>query len=411
MVDHQGIYIFELTLGVLVVAAIMVRVWLQKLGLPSLVGFIVLGFLVSLIDGQFPFVSDTGRQLLEFLAQMGIFLMLFRIGLDSNLHGLVGKLPRAAPIWFGNVCLSGVPAYLLCSHVFDLSPVPSMFTAIAMTATSIAVTTELWREAGMLGTADGETLIDVAELDDLSAVIFMVMAIAVAPVVYSGNGDLAALVSETALVLLAKAAVLGAVCLSVAWASEHRLAAMLSHMEEPHSAMVLLGVGLCVAAIASLLGFSLAVGAFFAGLIFSRQPDVVRLETGFIPIHAFFVPFFFIAIGFRIDPGTLDLALVFGGALLGVAVLGKVLGAGLPALATTTSGGALLIGVSMVPRAEMAMVIGEQARSLGDWALPAEVFSGIALVVLVTSLITPIAVHWLLRRQRQQSERPQSSQS
>jgi Kef-type K+ transport system membrane component KefB len=399
MVDHQSIYVFELTLGILIVAAIMLRIWLEKLGLPSLVGFIVLGFCVRLVDGQVPFISETGHHLLEFLAQMGVFVLLFRIGLDSNLHGLVDKLPRAAPIWLGNVTLSGVPAFLLCHYLFDLNAVVSMFTAIAMTATSVAVTTELWREAGALDTADGETLIDVAELDDFSAVVFMAMALAVAPVVYSGDGgNFAGHVSETALVLLAKAAVLGAVCLAVAWLSQHRLSAVLTHMKEPHSAMVLLGVGLCVAAIASLLGFSIAIGAFFAGLIFSRNPKVVRLETGFVPIQNFFVPFFFILIGFRIDPGSLGQALVFGGALLAVAIAGKVAGAGLPALMTTSGGGALLIGVSMVPRAEMAMVIGQQARELGDWAMPAGVYSGIALVALVTSLITPIAVHILLRR-------------
>ena len=122
------------------------------------------------------------------------------------------------------------------------------------------------------------------------------------------------------------------------------------------------------------------------------------METGFVQIQAFFVPFFFIAIGFRIDPGSLGMALAFGGALLAVAVGGKIAGAGLPALMTTSGAGALLIGASMVPRAEMAMVIGQQARDLGDWAMPASVFSGIALVALATSLMTPVAVHILLRK-------------
>ena len=168
------------------------------------------------------FISGTGRHLLEFLAETGVFILLFRIGLDSNLHGLVAKLPRAAPIWLGNVTLSGVPAFLLCHQMFDLGPVPSMFTAIAMTATSVAVTTELWREAGALDTPDGETLIDVAELDDLSAVIFMAMAVAVAPLVHSGNGgSLATHISEISLILLVKAAALGGLCLAVAWTNQH----------------------------------------------------------------------------------------------------------------------------------------------------------------------------------------------
>lgn len=399
MIDHQSISVFELMLGILIVTAVFTRIWFEKIGLPALAGFIALGFALRVAEEQIAFMSGTGHHLLEFLAETGVFILLFRIGLDSNLHGLLEKLPRAAPIWLGNVTLSGVPTFLLCDWGFGLGAVPSMFTAIAMTATSVAVTTELWREAGALDSPDGETLVDVAELDDLSAVVFMAMAVAVAPAVHFGDGgNLAAHISETSLVLLGKAAALGALCLVVAWLSAHRLEKILTQLAEPLSAMILLGVGLCVAAIASLLGFSIAIGAFFAGLIFSRNPKVVKLETGFGPIQAFFVPFFFIAIGFRIDPGTLGPALVFGGALLAVAATGKIAGAGLPALMTTSGAGALIIGVSMVPRAEMAMVIGQQAHNMGDWAMPAEIFSGIALVVLVTSLVTPVAVHILLRR-------------
>ncbi|MEL0020074.1 MAG: cation:proton antiporter [Rickettsiales bacterium] len=133
-------------------------------------------------------------------------------------------------------------------------------------------------------------------------------------------------------------------------------------------------------------------------MIFSRDPEAVRLETGFVSLRAFFVPFFFIAIGFAIDPQSLQSGLMIGAVLLIVAVLGKVIGAGLPALLTTGASGALLIGVSMVPRAEIAMVIGQQARDLGDWAMPVEVYSGIAVVSLVTCLTTPFVVRALLRK-------------
>ncbi|MEL0113062.1 MAG: hypothetical protein VW835_15130, partial [Rickettsiales bacterium] len=97
-------------------------------------------------------------------------------------------------------------------------------------------------------------------------------------------------------------------------------------------------------------------------------------------------------------PQSLQSGLMIGAVLLIVAVLGKVIGAGLPALLTTGASGALLIGVSMVPRAEIAMVIGQQARDLGDWAMPVEVYSGIAVVSLVTCLTTPFVVRALLRK-------------
>lgn len=399
MVDNHSIHVFELVVGILIVAAMFLRVWFGRLGAPSLIGFILLGFVVRLIDSTVPFLTEVSLHVLEFLASTGVFILLFRVGLDSNLHGLIEKLPRAAPIWIGNIVLSGLPAYLLCRWGFDLALVPSIFVSVAMTATSIAVSTELWRDAGALESADGETLIDVAQLDDVSGVALMTLALAVAPALYFGNdGSPVELAFEVLVVFLAKAALFGGFCLLIARYAERRIVIALSGTDEPASALILIGVGLIIAAVSSLFGFSMAIGAFFAGLIFSRDPEAVRLETAFMPLHAFFVPFFFIAIGFRIDPSTLGLAVEFGALLLIVAIAGKIVGAGVPALMTTSATGALLIGVSMVPRAEIAMVVGQQASSLGDWAMPPEVFSGIAIVSLVTCLVSPFVVRALLRR-------------
>ncbi len=124
---EMSVHVFELVVGILIVAAMFLRVWFGRLGAPSLVGFILLGFVVRLIDNAAPFLSSASLHILEFLASIGVFVLLFRVGLDSNLHGLIAKLPRAAPIWIGNVVLSGVPAYLLCVWVLDLALVPSMF--------------------------------------------------------------------------------------------------------------------------------------------------------------------------------------------------------------------------------------------------------------------------------------------
>ncbi len=386
-------------IGILIIAALYVRLWFERLGAPALVGFILLGFVVRLVNDSLPFLSTDGQHLLEFLASIGIFVLLFRVGLDSNLHALIRKVPRAAPIWIGNVVLSGAPAYVLCKWVLDLDPVPSMFVAVALTATSIAVSTEMWREAGALDSADGETLIDVAELDDLSGVALMTFALALAPALYKGSQtSKLALAGQIGLVFGAKVVVFAVLCLLAARFAERPLVKALRGTDEPGSALILIGAGLIVASVASLFGFSMAIGAFFAGLVFSRDPEAVRLETSFVELGAFFVPFFFIAIGFRIEPQSLGSAMKIGGVLLVVAVLGKVIGAGLPALLTTSGPGALLIGVSMVPRAEIAMVIGQQARDLGDWAMPAEVYSGIAFISLVTCLVIPFVVRALLSR-------------
>jgi Kef-type K+ transport system membrane component KefB len=157
-------------------------------------------------------------------------------------------------------------------------------------------------------------------------------------------------------------------------------------------------MGLIITAIASLLGFSLALGELFAGIVFSRDPKAVRVDAPFDSIYQLFVPFFFIGIGLQIAPDSLGLAAGFGAVLLIAAVIGKLVGAGLPAWPFDGWAGAWLLGVSMVPRAEIALVVVQEGRRLGPWAVSDEVLSAIALIVLATSLFVPLVLRAMLGR-------------
>jgi Kef-type K+ transport system membrane component KefB len=90
--------------------------------------------------------------------------------------------------------------------------------------------------------------------------------------------------------------------------------------------------------------------------------------------------------------------LVIGAVLVIAATLGKLIGAGGTAAAMAGTGAGVLIGVSMVPRAEIAMIIMEHGRGLGDWAVPEELFGGMVMVTLATCLLTPPVVRRLLAR-------------
>ena len=398
MTEFGEIALLDLLVGAFIICAILVRSWLARIGVPSLVGFLVLGFLLRLANDNWMFISQHGLATIEFLASIGVFVLLFRIGLESDLHGLLSKLPRAAPIWIGNVVLSGCPAYLVSVYFLGLAHIPSLFIAIALTATSVAVSAEVWREASALNSPNGETFVDVAELDDLSGVALMALLIAVAPVLRAGD-DGATLVAVTtaSMVLVFKIAGFVALFYLVARFGQRHISRILERTGEPDSILLVVGAGLLIAALVSIFGFSMAIGGFFAGVIFSRDPEAVKLDTSFLPLHALFAPCFFIAVGLKIDPGSLASAMGFGGVLLAVAVLGKIIGAGGPALMTTGSAGAALIGISMVPRAEIAMVIAQQGYDLGDWAMPASVYASLAMISVVTCLLSPLGMRWIIR--------------
>jgi Kef-type K+ transport system membrane component KefB len=392
----DSLSLLDLLIGVLIVSAILLKTGFAAYRIPSLVAFFVLAIAMRACDDAFGLVSERGKHIFEFLASIGLIAVLFRAGLESNLHALAEKLASAVPIWLGNVVLSGVPGYLAAHYWLGFGVVPSLFTAVALTATSVAVSVEVWREAGKLNSPDGALLTDVAGLDDVSGVAMLGLLAAVAPVLAAGNGvDLAAATTKAGGVFLAKLLLFGAICLLFARYAERRVTSLLRRADGPDPVLDILGIGIVIAAFAGQLGFSLAIGALMAGLLFSRDPQAVRMESGFVPLYEFFAPFFFIGVGLEVSPAALASASWPALALLAVAILGKVVGTALPALLATGAAGALALGASMVPRAEIAMVVMQEGRSKG--LVPDDLFASMALVAIVTCIVAPLAVRRMLR--------------
>lgn len=401
MVENQVNHPLVIILvGFLLLLTILVRSGFTRVGLPPLVGFMLLGFLLNLADWRFHFLNVGAREIFELLAAFGIITLLFRIGLESNITGLLQQLRRASVIWIGGVFLSGVAGYAVAAYVLGWALVPSVFVAIALTATSVGVSVGIWQEAGAIESSTGELMIDVAELDDISGIIFMALLFAVAPVLQSGDGPVLPLLVRTGGLLLVKLALFCALCFLFAEFLESRITSFFKEFAAapPVPMLVVAAIGFIMAALAGLMGFSVAVGAFFAGLMFSRDPDHVKIDASFESLYELFSPFFFIGIGLNFDPQVVGYALEFGPVLLIVAVLGKVLGHGAPAWWALGGSGAVLLGLSMVPRAEIAMIIMEQGLLLGEWAVPHKVYDAMVLVSAATCLFSPFLVRALLKR-------------
>lgn len=395
-----------LVVGALIACAIVVRDLLRRIGVPPLIGFILLGLLLRLLDDGTALLNSDRLAQIELLAQLGIFALLFRVGLESNLHRLIELIPSAALIWIVSMAMSGGLGFVFAYHLLGLGMIPSMIIAVALTATSVGVGVTLWQEAGAARSRVSALFVDVAELDDLSAVFLMILLFSVLPVLNgTADGSLAQIAGEAAAIALVKAVAFGALCFLFSRYAERHVTSFVMRFETaPDPMLLVVGIGVMIAAVASLVGFSLAIGALFAGLVFSRDPAAVRVDASFNALYELFVPFFFIGIGFAMEPGAITLGLGIGGVLLIAAIVGKVVGAGLPALVSTSVTGAALIGVSMVPRAEIAMVIMQQGRALGDWAVPADIFAGMVVCVLATCIVAPLALRMMLARMPQQDE-------
>ncbi|MDJ0704985.1 MAG: cation:proton antiporter [Leptolyngbyaceae cyanobacterium MO_188.B28] len=407
MIESETILLLlTLLVGATIVLAILTKAGLERIGAPALVGYLVMGFLMRLWNYQGIFTSTAVLEVYSFLAELGIISLLFRVGLESNLAGLLRQLPRAGLILVGNLLFSGILGFLAAYHLLQLALIPSLFIAVALTATSVGISVGLWQEEDALNSPNGELLLDIAEMDDIAAIALMSLLFAIVPFLNGDvEGDFLPALAQTIGPFLLKVFTFGAFCLVFSRYLERPLTRFFESIEPPPDPMLMVaGTGFIIASLAGLLGFSVAVGAFFAGLVFSRDPDAVTFDASFGTLAEFFIPFFFIHIGMTLDPSVLPVSLGLGSVLIVAAVLGKLIGAGVPALLTVGQSSATLLSLSMVPRAEIAMVIMQRGRYLGDWAVSSQVFAAMAMVSVATSLFPPLLLRPLLRQWPQTQE-------
>ena len=383
-----------ITLGILMILSPWTRGLFSRIKLPPLVGYIALGLLVSVLDEQWAFITPDFESVFAALAGIGVVALLFRVGLRSNTKALLAKLPDASIVWIGDVLTNLTLGFVVSFYVLSLSLETSLVIATAFSATSVALSVSAWDQMHAMESPNGQLLVDIAELDDLSGVLLLALLLAILPNLVDGAdiGPWTAL-GWTPIWLLGKLFVFVIGCYLFAHYIESNLTRFNRRWgTEKGLAATMLGAGLAIAATAGFLGFSLAIGALFAGLAFSRDPEAVHEDGHFSYFYELFTPFFFIQIGMQVDPGAVLSSIGLGAALLIPAVLGKFVGVAIPALAAVKPKDAVLLGISMIPRAEIALVIVYQCQLLGANFVPDRVFAALVLITIATSIIAPIAL-------------------
>jgi len=404
---HAALGSTLLALTVILVAAKLGADLAQRLGQPAVLGELVGGVIVGNlalvgVDGLAFIGTDP---IVDALANLGVIVLLFEVGLESTLAqmarvglsaAVVAVLGVLAPLALGY----GVGAVLLPDHSFYVH----LFLGATLTATSVGITARVLRDIGQSQSKEARVILGAAVIDD---VLGLVALAAVSGIIAAADKGQSATLGPIA-IIVGKAVLFlgGSVGIGVMLAPFlYRNAARL------RGGGVLLGVSLAfcffLAWLAGVFGLAPIVGAFAAGLILEGahfQPFVDRgeqeLEELIHPVSHFLAPVFFVVMGFRVDLSTFAHVEVLGLALAltAAAVIGKqvcMLGV------FDRSIRRLPVGLGMIPRGEVGLIFANIGLGLtvgGERIIDDGTFTAVVIMVILTTLLTPPLLTWSFRQ-------------
>jgi Kef-type K+ transport system membrane component KefB len=373
-----------LDLFVILLAAKLGDELFKRLGQPALVGEILAGVLIgpSLLGWVEP------DEVFQVFAELGVVFLLFWVGLETRLSDMRAVGASATRVGVLGVVLPFAGGIGLGFALGDGSA-EAIFLGVALTATSVGITSAVLIELGVLQSAAARTILGAAVIDDVLALLLLAVATGLADNGGLDVGDLA-LVLAIAIAFLAFFALVGT-RVTQRWP---RLLHAPRFSESPLLPAVLVCLGL--AALAAKVGLAAVIGAFLAGMIVAETRDQHPIEREVAPLYAFFPPFFFVFIGAELDLGALAdggaLALLAG--LTALAVLTKYVGAWLGARPMARRE-RQVVALGMIPRGEVGIIvagIGASAGVVGD-----ERFAVIVAMSVATTLIAPPLLRRVLR--------------
>ena len=395
-----------LTLSIIILAARLAGSLARRLGQARVLGELVVGVLLGPTLLNVMHSASLGiegahlDETIHLLAEIGVLLLMFKVGLDVHLGELrsVGKVAVGA-----GTAGALLPVLLTIPLLVALgySEGTALYAGVTLAATSVSISAQVLLELNLLNTKVGHALLATALVDDIVAILL----VSLAGVLTSSSGA-AEGASEILVVLLRMVLFLGLGTL-IAVQGLPRLFNWLGEKPLLSSAF---GVPAFALAFAFLFGWAgealggvaAITGAFIAGagLSFAAQPIKVQVDRAMdAVVYAFFVPIFFVSVGLESDLRSFTLeAVPLMLALLVVAVASKVVGAGLPALATGFSRReALELGVCMISRGEVGLIIMSIALASGEFDQRDPLFASLFVVLLLTTLVTPVLVRRLMR--------------
>ncbi len=347
----------------------------QRMHLPGVVGALISGIILGPI--ALGWLHQTTA--IEIFAEIGVILIMFNAGLETDIAKLKSSLKKTLVIVTGDITVPLLTGILI-GQLLDFDISSSIFIGVILTSTSMSITVETLNEFKKLKSLSGNSILSTAILDDLIGVILLTFVISVV-----GEGSSMSSVLINFLIFFISAYLSGSIAnkaihyMEVKFGKTHRVSTFS------------LAYCFLLAYVAEYLGIANITGAYLAGLFLCNvnSSHYVESKTSVLS-YLLFSPIFFASIGLKAELPPINIEFVILAFIFTVgAVLSKIIGAGLFAkLANYSVKDSLRIGIGMVPRGEVTLIIAERGLSLG--LIPSYIFSVIIITVILTSLISPI---------------------
>jgi Na+:H+ antiporter len=361
-------------LAIILTAAKIGGELVERMGQPAVLGELMAGVLLgpSLLGLVEPL------ELIKFLAEIGLILLLFKVGLESDITELMRAGPSAGIVAFTGLIAPFILGYLI-SIWLGMEQITAIFIGATLTATSIGITARVLADLNMSNTRESTIILGAAVLDDIGGLV--ILSIVVSMVTFGAVSAMEVVqISISAIAFLALAMVVGI-------KTAPRLLKIVQEMQvEGRLIVAAFAFSLFLAYLAEKAGLATIVGAFAAGLILAKTEHRAHIEERIEPMTDIFVPIFFVMMGVMVDIKTLlDPNVLYIGVLLtAAAILGKMI-CGFGARGKVNR---LAIGVGMLPRGEVGLIFAGYGITLG--IIDSALYSALILLVIITTFLTPI---------------------
>lgn len=370
-------------LAIIVIFAKIFGILARKLRAPQVVGEIIAGLLIGPSVLGLVNLSDFLSQ----MAEIGVILLMFSAGLETNLHDLIKTGFKATLIACAGVFVPLLGGTVLYGAYYGFSEVgtpefySAVFIGVILTATSVSITVQALREMGKLKGTIGTTILSAAIIDDVIGIIVLTIVIGLS----EGSAGAGTVCLKTALFFVF-AIVVGLIIYKIFRIFDNKY---------PHTRRIpIMGLAICLAfayIAEKFFGIADITGAYVAGIILCNIRDSEYIaEKMDINSYMLFGPIFFASIGLKTDISEMNLSiLLFAVCFVLVGLVCKIVGCGLVARACRFSwADSLKIGVGMMTRGEVALIVSQKGLSVG--LVNPVYFTAVILLIITSSILTPI---------------------